>query len=38
MWRENDPLSAEPLVVDGHVIPPGTLVGVGLYSLMHSPE
>lgn len=38
MWREKDPLSAEPLVVDGHVIPPGTLVGVGVYSLMHNPE
>ncbi|KAI1253593.1 hypothetical protein MGN70_005803 [Eutypa lata] len=38
MWREQDPLSTEPLVVDGHVIPPGTLVGVGTYSLMHNPE
>ncbi|KAK8039561.1 cytochrome P450 [Apiospora rasikravindrae] len=38
MWREKDPLSPEPLVVDGHVIPPGTLVGVGTYSLMHNPE
>jgi cytochrome P450 len=38
MWRENDPLSAEPFVADGHIIPPGTLVGVGLYSLMHNPE
>ncbi|KAI0484908.1 cytochrome P450 [Xylariaceae sp. FL0804] len=42
MWREQDPLgeddnSTRPLVVDGHVIPPGTLVGVGLYSLMHNP-
>ncbi|KAI1842150.1 hypothetical protein JX265_005727 [Neoarthrinium moseri] len=38
MWRERDPLSNEPLVVDGHVIPPGTLVGVGTYSLMHNPD
>lgn len=40
MWRERDPLSSPggPLVVDGHVVPPGTLVGVGLYSLMHNPE
>ena len=38
MWREQDPDSAEPLVVDGHVIPPRTLVGVGVYSLMHNPE
>lgn len=35
MWREKDPLSCEPLVVDGRVIPPGALVGVGVYSLMH---
>ncbi|ETS76595.1 hypothetical protein PFICI_11982 [Pestalotiopsis fici W106-1] len=38
MWREKDPLSPEPLIVDGHVIPPGTFVGVGTYSLMHNPE
>lgn len=40
MWRQQDPLFAnkEPLVVDGHVIPPGVLVGVGTYSLMHNPE
>ncbi|KAK7709434.1 hypothetical protein SLS64_006350 [Diaporthe eres] len=38
MWREKDPLSIEPLIVDGHVIPPGTLVGVGTNSLMHKPE
>lgn len=38
MWRQKDPLCDEPLVVDGHVIPPGTLVGVGTYSLMHNPE
>ncbi|ROW16857.1 hypothetical protein VPNG_01757 [Cytospora leucostoma] len=38
MWREKDPLSVEPLVVDGHLIPPGTFVGVGSYSLMHNPE
>lgn len=38
MWREQDPQSTEPLVVDGHVIPPGTMVGVGTYSLMHNPE
>ncbi|KAI0146369.1 cytochrome P450 [Xylariaceae sp. FL1272] len=37
MWREEDPESTEPLVVDGHTIPRGTLVGVGLYSLMHNP-
>ncbi|KAH9905832.1 cytochrome P450 [Xylariomycetidae sp. FL2044] len=36
MWRELDPLSTQPLVVDGHPIPPGTMVGVGVYSLMHN--
>ncbi|KAH7313899.1 cytochrome P450 [Stachybotrys elegans] len=40
MWREQDMTAArkESLVVDGHVIPPGTSVGVGLYSIMHNPE
>ncbi|KAH8882880.1 cytochrome P450 [Thozetella sp. PMI_491] len=38
MWREKDPFSTEALVVDSHVIPPGTLVGVGVYSLMHNPD
>lgn len=28
MWRE-EPLSTEPLVVNGHIISPGTFVGVG---------
>lgn len=31
-------MSGEPLVVDGHVIPPGTSVGVNLYSVMHNEE
>ncbi|KAI1843864.1 hypothetical protein JX265_003760 [Neoarthrinium moseri] len=41
-WREDDvysatpPRSEGPLVVDGHVIPPGTSVGVNLYSLLHN--
>lgn len=36
-WREEDPqsTSAEPFVVDGHVIPHGTYVGVNSYCLMH---
>ncbi|KAI0533765.1 cytochrome P450 [Xylaria digitata] len=28
----------DPFIVDGHVIPPGTQVGVSLYSLFHNEE
>ncbi|KAI0021052.1 cytochrome P450 [Xylariomycetidae sp. FL0641] len=38
-WREQDAASVaagETLIVDGHVIPPGTQVAVNLYSLMHN--
>lgn len=39
-WREQDANddSGEPFVVDGHVIPRGTQVGVSLYSLLHNEE
>ncbi|KAI1778815.1 cytochrome P450 [Hypoxylon cercidicola] len=40
LWREldvTDP-SKEPFVVDGHVIPPGTQVGVNTYTLLHNEE
>ncbi|KAI5919082.1 cytochrome P450 [Camillea tinctor] len=40
-WREQDESSVranEPLVVDGHVIPPGTQVAVNLYCLMHNEK
>lgn len=42
-WREEDPAPpaagapADPLVVDGHFIPPGTMVVVSTYCLMHNP-
>ncbi|KAI0836926.1 benzoate 4-monooxygenase cytochrome P450 [Hypoxylon sp. FL0890] len=39
LWRER--LSEEPgkpFIVDGHVIPPGTQVGVNIYSIHHNPE
>ncbi|CAJ2502722.1 Uu.00g101160.m01.CDS01 [Anthostomella pinea] len=42
-WREEDvysaalPPSDEPFVVDGHLIPRGTAVGVSLYSVLHNP-
>ena len=40
LWREQDAAddSGEPFIVDGHVIPRGTQVGVSLYSLMHNEE
>ncbi|KAK3687938.1 cytochrome P450, partial [Podospora appendiculata] len=47
-WREEEqengtsssttnPRTAEPFVVDGHVIPPGTMVVVNTYCIMHNP-
>ncbi|KAM7213830.1 Cytochrome P450 [Rhypophila decipiens] len=30
--------NAAPFLVDGHVIPPGTQVGVNIYTLHHNPE
>ncbi|KAI1778549.1 cytochrome P450 [Hypoxylon cercidicola] len=30
--------AAEPLIVDGHVIPRGTEVGIHLYSVLHDPD
>lgn len=39
LWRQQSPESrGKPLVVDGHVIPPGTQVGVSAYSLHHNEE
>ena len=40
LWREQDAAddSGEPFIVDGHVIPRGTQVGVSLYSIMHNEE
>lgn len=35
-WREAHSSHREPFVVDGHVIPPGTSVGVSPYSIMHN--
>ncbi|KAK7968651.1 hypothetical protein PG996_002923 [Apiospora saccharicola] len=39
-WRQLNPknASSEPWIVDGHVIPPGTQVGVHLYSLFHNED
>lgn len=42
LWRQQDlsmPLDKnEPLIVDGHVIPPGTQVGINPYSLLHNEK
>ncbi|ROV95735.1 hypothetical protein VMCG_07629 [Cytospora schulzeri] len=35
-WREQDPKSTQPLIIDGHIIPPGTLVAVSPYALQHN--
>ncbi|KAI1176833.1 cytochrome P450 [Nemania sp. FL0916] len=40
-WRQQDSTATqggEPLIVDGHIIPPGTEVGVNLYSLLHNDD
>lgn len=37
LWREAYP-SEQPFTVDGHVIPPGTTVGVNIYSIHHNEE
>ncbi|KAJ4401317.1 hypothetical protein N0V82_010875 [Gnomoniopsis sp. IMI 355080] len=37
-WREHDSFTTDPLIVDGHSIPRGTIVGVNPYCLMHNEE
>ncbi|KAI0157247.1 benzoate 4-monooxygenase cytochrome P450 [Xylariaceae sp. FL1272] len=39
MWRQRLASDGDqPLIVDGHVIPPGTSVGVDIYALHHNPQ
>ncbi len=40
LWREQVQGSEEvgPLVIDGHIIPPGTQVGVNIYALHHNEK
>ncbi|KAI3325418.1 cytochrome P450 [Xylariaceae sp. AK1471] len=38
LWREQDPNDEQPLVIDGHVIPKGTLFGVSAYAIHHNEE
>ncbi|KAK7743411.1 hypothetical protein SLS62_010605 [Diatrype stigma] len=38
LWRRQSADDSEPLVIDGHAIPPGTDIGVNLYSLHHNAD
>lgn len=40
LWREQypDDKTPEPLIIDGHVIPRGTQIGVNVYALHHNEE
>ncbi|KAI0862067.1 cytochrome P450 [Xylaria cubensis] len=38
LWRMQDPGDEQPLVIDGHVIPKGTLMGVSTYAIHHNEE
>lgn len=42
LWRQQDlALPSEvgkPFIVDGHVVPPGTMVGISPYSLLHNEK
>lgn len=38
LWRELPATDHEPLVIGGHVIPKGTLVGVNIYSIHHNAK
>ncbi|KAI0154958.1 cytochrome P450 [Xylariaceae sp. FL1272] len=40
LWRQQDPddIDDSPFVVDGHVIPRGTYVGVNSYAIQHNEE
>lgn len=37
LWREQAS-GDQPLIIDGHIIPKGTIVGVNIYSLHHNEE
>ncbi|KAI1762950.1 cytochrome P450 [Hypoxylon sp. FL1150] len=41
LWREEvtgGKIGQDPLIVDGHVVPPGTQIGVNIYALHHNEE
>ncbi|KAI1076149.1 cytochrome P450 [Whalleya microplaca] len=37
-WREQSEMDNAPFIVDGHVIPRGTHVGVNVYSILHNEK
>ncbi|KAI1295899.1 cytochrome P450 [Xylaria venustula] len=38
LWREQSEDGGESMIIDGHVVPRGTQVGVNIYSLHHNEE
>ncbi|KAJ4408646.1 hypothetical protein N0V82_009661 [Gnomoniopsis sp. IMI 355080] len=38
LWREQPSTDKRPLVIDGHLIPPGIQVGISIYALHHNEE
>ncbi|KAI0140502.1 cytochrome P450 [Xylariaceae sp. FL1272] len=38
LWRTQDPNDKEPLKIDGHFIPQGTLFGVSTYAIHHNEK
>jgi cytochrome P450 len=38
LWRELPETDHQPLYIDGHLIPRGTLVGVNIYSIHHNSK
>ncbi|CAJ2503754.1 Uu.00g111480.m01.CDS01 [Anthostomella pinea] len=36
LWRTQDPDDDQPLVIDGHVVPKGTIFGVSSYAIHHN--
>lgn len=38
LWRELPATDRSPLVIDGHVVPPGVEVGVNTYAILHNEE
>ncbi|KAI1365681.1 cytochrome P450 [Xylaria arbuscula] len=38
LWREQSNVTREAMIIDGHVVPRGTQVGVNIYALHHNEE
>ncbi|KAI0150549.1 cytochrome P450 [Xylariaceae sp. FL1272] len=38
LWRQQEERDQNPLFIDGHFIPRGTLFGVNVYALSHNPQ